>query len=123
MFELTISKQDLLTPLLTVAGAVDKKQSLAILANILIKLKGEQVLLTATDLEIEISATIPCQANAEEGAVTVPAKKFVDIIRSLEDAAKPTFFAAIKPSVLKKAVVSLNSLLFRRIVIQIAKTK
>ena len=50
MFELTISKQQLLTPLLTVAGAVDKKQSLTILSNILLKLMDNQLILTATDL-------------------------------------------------------------------------
>jgi DNA polymerase-3 subunit beta len=90
MFEITISKQQLLTPLLTVAVAVDKKQAQAILANILIKLNGEQVLLTATDLDIEISALIPCISSQDNGAITIPAKKFVDIIRSLEDNANPT---------------------------------
>ena len=52
MFELTISKQQLLTPLLTVAGAVDKKQPLAVLSNILLKLTDSHLSLTATDLEI-----------------------------------------------------------------------
>lgn len=90
MFELTISKQQLLTPLLTVAVAVDKKQSLPILANILIELCDNEVRLTATDLEIEVSALIPCTASETKGAITVPAKKFVDIIRSLDDNAEPT---------------------------------
>ncbi|WP_133130131.1 DNA polymerase III subunit beta [Legionella yabuuchiae] len=102
MFELTISKQDLLTPLLTVAGAVDKKQSLAILANILIKLQSEYVLITATDLEIEITATIPCQAKQASGAITVPAKKFVDIVRSLEDAANPIIACNDKGVIIKE---------------------
>ncbi|MCP0914833.1 MULTISPECIES: DNA polymerase III subunit beta [Legionella] len=89
MFELTISKQELLSPLLTVAGAVDKKQSLAVLANILIKLGEKELLLTGTDLEIEITARIPCKSKEAAGAITVPAKKMVDIIRSLEDNAQP----------------------------------
>ena len=90
MFELTISKQNLLTPLLTVAGAVDKKQSLTILANILIKLTKDQLFLTATDLEIEITASVPCEGSQDGGTITVPAKKMVDIIRSLDDDANPT---------------------------------
>ncbi len=90
MFELTISKQQLLTPLLTVAGAIDKKQSLAILSNILLKLMDNQLLLTATDLEIEITGRVPCTTKQPDGVITVPAKKMIDIIRSLEDDANPT---------------------------------
>lgn len=89
MFEFVVKKENLLTPLLTVAGAVDKKQSLVILSNFLFKLKDNQLHITATDLEIEISAQVSCNASDCEGAITVPAKKFIDIIRSLEDDAEP----------------------------------
>lgn len=89
MFELTISKQQLLTPLLTVAGAVDKKQSLAILSNILLKLTDGYLFLTATDLEIEITGCVKIDSSQNTGLVTVPAKKMIDIIRSLEDDATP----------------------------------
>ena len=90
MFELTISKQQLLTPLLTVVGAVDKKQSLAILSNILLKLTDRCLFLTATDLEIEITGCVTFNASLNTGLVTVPAKKMIDIIRSLDDNANPT---------------------------------
>ncbi|WP_035895926.1 DNA polymerase III subunit beta, partial [Legionella oakridgensis] len=90
MFEFNISKQQLLTPLLTVAGAVDKKQSLAILSNVLLKQTDQQLLLTATDLEIEITAIISCTPLQGAGSITVPAKKMVDIIRSLNEDANPT---------------------------------
>ena len=89
MFELTMSKQQILTPLLMVAGAVDKKQSLPILSNILLQLSEHQFSLTATDLEIQITAVVSCSATSS-GAITVPAKKFIDIIRSLDDASVPT---------------------------------
>lgn len=89
MFELTSSKLQLLTPLLTVAGAVDKKQSLTILSNILMKLSEGHLYFTATDLEIEITACIPCISYDQSGSVTVPAKKMVDIIRSLDDDSNP----------------------------------
>ncbi len=90
MFEFTVTKQDLLTPLLTIAGAVDKKQSLAILGHILLKTVNGELFLTATDLEIEVSARVPCSVQ-QDGQITVPAKKMVDIIRSLEDNAAPKF--------------------------------
>lgn len=89
MFELTIKKEDLLIPLLTVAGAVDKKQSSAILSHFLIKLADGRLFITATDLEIEITAQITCESNQLNGTITVPAKKFIDIIRSLEENTSP----------------------------------
>ncbi len=86
MFELTINKQDLLNPLLTVIGAVDKKQAFVILSNILVTVKQEELVLTATDLEIEMTSHAPCvSADAADHQSTVPAKKMVDIIRSLDD--------------------------------------
>ncbi len=91
MFEFTIKKENLLTPLLTVAGAVDKKQSLAILSNFLFKVSDGLLCITATDLEIEISAQVACESKQTTGAITVPAKKFIDIIRSLDDEACPAF--------------------------------
>lgn len=90
MFDLTLAKDQLLTPLLTVAGAVDKKQSLAILSNILLSFTESHLLLTATDLEMEITARVNCNSEGQSGQITVPAKKFIDIIRSLDDEATPT---------------------------------
>lgn len=90
MFDLTFSKDQLLTPLLMVSGAVDKKQSLAILSNILLCFTESDIRLTATDLEMEITARVPCQSNQQAGKITIPAKKFIDIIRSLDDESQPT---------------------------------
>jgi len=91
MFELTILRQDLLAPLLIVAGAIGKKQLNPLLSHILLTLTQDQLLLTATDLEIEITARIPCITNQSQDSITVPAKKIVDIIRSLEENANPSF--------------------------------
>ncbi|MFC3908224.1 DNA polymerase III subunit beta [Legionella dresdenensis] len=100
MFELTIDKAQLLPCLLTVAGAVDKRQSLAILSNILIAIEGEKIVLTATDLEIEISAFLPCGSHSSE-KITVPAKKFIDIIRSLDEEVTPTIKVQDNTAVIK----------------------
>lgn len=88
MFELTIEKEALLAPLLIVAGAVDRKQSMTILSHFLLKLSDGFLSITATDLEIEITAQVSCQPKLSlEGlaSITVPAKKFIDILRALDD--------------------------------------
>lgn len=89
MFKLSIKKEDLLALLLAVVGAVDKKQSLAILSHFLLRLENGQLFVTATDLEIEICAHVACESNESGGSITVPAKKFIDIIRSLDDQTSP----------------------------------
>lgn len=90
MFELTIEKNKLLPSLLTVAGAVDKRQSLAILSNILLDFADNRLVLTATDLEIEMSAFITSEAGHATTKITVQAKKIIDIVRSLDDDALVT---------------------------------
>lgn len=90
MFDLAIAKNELLPRLLIVAGAVDKRQSLAILSNILFRLDDNVLTLTATDLEMEISAKLTCQSTSANAEITVPAKKFIDIIKSLDDEANTT---------------------------------
>lgn len=89
MFDFSIKKNDVLGPLLTVSGAVDKRQSLAILSNFLLKLNTDSLEITATDLEIEISARVPCQTFGQQGQITIPAKKFIDILRSLDEDTEP----------------------------------
>jgi DNA polymerase-3 subunit beta len=86
MFDLEVAKNELLAPLLLVSGAVDKRQSLAILSHILFEVKADTLTLTATDLEMEISAKLNCSSHCSDSELTIPAKKFIDIIRSLDDA-------------------------------------
>jgi DNA polymerase-3 subunit beta len=89
MFDLTVSRQDLLSPLLIVLGAIGKKQSNPLLSHILLTLTHDHLFLTATDLDIEISARIVCLSTQPNGSTTVPAKKMVDIIRSLDEDTNP----------------------------------
>src|SRR3989338_3397909 len=80
--EVVISKEDLLKGIQTVQGAVSSKNTLPILNNILIETQNDQVKLTATDLDIAITAYIPAQIKTA-GNITVPAKRFNDIIKEL----------------------------------------
>lgn len=84
-FSLKITKNDLLPALLLVSGAVDKRQSLPILSNLLFRISDHTLTLSATDLEIEITASLTTLTDSVAGEITVPAKKVIDILRSLDD--------------------------------------
>jgi len=90
-----ISREALLKPLNLVAGVVERRQTLPILANILLVVDGERVSLTGTDLEVELvgRVTLPVAAK-ESGEVTVPARKLVDICKSLPEGSDIEFTSA-----------------------------
>lgn len=73
--KIKILRDDLLNPLQQVIGAVEKRQTLPALANVLIKSSDNQFTLTATDLEIELMSTVS-QMMDETGEITLPAKSY-----------------------------------------------
>ncbi len=79
----TIEQSALVPPLQLVSGAVEKRQTLPVLANLLLKVDKGILSITATDLEIEMSVNIALEGEYLEGDITVPARKLVDICRSL----------------------------------------
>ena len=88
----SVSREALLKPLQVVSGVVERRQTLAVLSNVLLVLEGNQLSITGTDLEVEIVGRISLEDQSSiEGEVTVPAKKFVDICRSLPDGATVEF--------------------------------
>lgn len=85
--KVTIQRAALLRPLQMISGVVERRQTLPILANVLVAIKNDQLSLTATDLEIELIGTVPLDQPAEAAAITVSARKWLDICRALpEDA-------------------------------------
>ena len=81
-----ISREDLLKPLQLVSGVVEKRQTMAILSNVLMQIGPERMVLTGTDLEVELTANLTLsQPQTEEGEFTLPARKFLDICKSLPD--------------------------------------
>ncbi len=82
-----LQREDLLKPLQMVAGVVERRQTLPVLANVLMVLQDGNLSLTGTDLEVEITARTTAQPGAEDGEITVPARKLFDIVRSLPDEA------------------------------------
>lgn len=82
--ELVVRKNDLLRELQLFQGIVERKNTIPILANVLIEAKGEDVRLSATDLEVGLRST--CSASVtKSGSLTLPAKKLYEIVRALPD--------------------------------------
>jgi len=82
--ELVVRKTDLLRELQLFQGIVERKNTIPILANVLIEASGGEVKLLATDLEVGLRSK--CEASvAKGGALTLPAKKLYEIIKALPE--------------------------------------
>ncbi|OHC41612.1 MAG: DNA polymerase III subunit beta, partial [Pseudomonadales bacterium RIFCSPLOWO2_02_FULL_63_210] len=79
----TIQREALLKPLQLVAGVVERRQTLPVLSNVLLVVEGQQLSLTGTDLEVELVGRVSLDEPAEPGEITVPARKLMDICKSL----------------------------------------
>ena len=79
-----ISKEQLLRPLMNGSGVVEKRQTLPVLSNVLLRLENGCLEIAGTDLEVEVSAICNDVAGTD-GSTTVPARKFVDIVRSFPE--------------------------------------
>lgn len=82
--KIEIQREVLLRPLQQVIGAVERRQTLPALGNVLIRADDRGLSLTTTDLEIELVAAIE-HAASEPGEITVPARKLMDICRALPE--------------------------------------
>jgi DNA polymerase-3 subunit beta len=82
--ELVVRKTDLLRELQLFQGIVERKNTIPILANVLIEADGEQVKLLATDLEVGLRSK--CAASVtKSGSLTLPAKKLYEIVKALPE--------------------------------------
>ncbi len=75
----------LIKPLSTVAGIVERRHTLPILANILLRKEADRVSFIATDLEVQITTHANFGVGQDTESLTVAARKFVDILRALPD--------------------------------------
>jgi len=82
--ELVVRKNDLLRELQLFQGIVERKNTIPILANVLMEAKGDEVRFLATDLEVALRSHCAA-AVAKGGALTLPAKKFYEIVKSLPE--------------------------------------
>jgi DNA polymerase-3 subunit beta len=82
--ELVVHKNDLLRELQLFQGIVERKNTIPILANVLIETDSKMVRFLATDLEVALRSQ--CEATVNKGgSLTIPAKKFFEIVKSLPD--------------------------------------
>jgi DNA polymerase-3 subunit beta len=82
--ELVVRKNDLLRELQLFQGIVERKNTIPILANVLMEANGGEVRFLATDLEVGLRSK--CEATVNKpGALTLPAKKFYEIVKSLPE--------------------------------------
>ena len=82
--KLTAAREDVLAPLQSVIGVVERRQTMPVLANVLISARDGKISVTGTDLEVELVATHAVSVQ-QPGDITVPGRKLLDIFRSLPE--------------------------------------
>lgn len=85
--KLSANREALLAPLQAVIGVVERRQTMPILANMLLVARGGVLSVTATDLEVELVASAELDIE-QEGEITIPGRKLLDICRALPEGAK-----------------------------------
>jgi len=83
MIVLKATQDKVLSVLQSVAGIVERRHTLPILANVLIRKTGNQLQVTTSDLEIQIRTTADLDGDDGSFATTVGARKLIDILRSM----------------------------------------
>jgi DNA polymerase-3 subunit beta len=83
MIVLKAAQEKVLNALQAVSGIVERRHTLPILANVLIRKNAEQIEFTTSDLEIQVRTTADLEGDAGSFATTVGARKLIDILRAL----------------------------------------
>ena len=83
MIVLKTAQEKVLNALQAVAGIVERRHTLPILANVLMRKTGSQIELTTSDLEIQVRTTAELGGDGGNFATTVGARKLIDILRSM----------------------------------------
>lgn len=96
----TANSTDLQHALAKVGGVVPTKSTLPILENILFDLLNNTLTLTATDMDISLTATVQVQGT-EDGRIAIPAKRLMDTVRSLPEKSEPVIAADITTNKIK----------------------
>ncbi|MEX1196466.1 MAG: DNA polymerase III subunit beta [Pseudohongiellaceae bacterium] len=84
--QFSISREAIIKPLQLAAGVVERRHTLPVLANVLLTLKDGELSITGTDLEVELVGKVAVDSG-QDGEITVPARKLMDICKSLSDEA------------------------------------
>jgi DNA polymerase-3 subunit beta len=87
----SINRDIFLPAVQSVIGAIERRQTLPILSNLLIQVLNNRIIITATDLEIELKNTISLEGDSENFEFTLPARKIADICKNIEEGSSITF--------------------------------
>jgi len=87
--KLSASRENLLAPLQSVMGVVERRQTMPVLANVLLSARNDRLSVTGTDLEVELVAASAVSVQ-QAGEITVPGRKLLDIVRTLPEKATVT---------------------------------
>src|SRR5215475_268831 len=82
--KLSSTREDILSPLQSVIGVVERRQTMPVLANVLLSAKEDRLSVTGTDLEVELMATSAVSVQSG-GDLTVPGRKLLDIFKALPE--------------------------------------
>ena len=85
----SLQREVFLKPLAQVVNVVERRQTLPVLANLLVQVSAGQLSLTGTDLEVEMVARHAVE-DSQDGEITIPARKLFEIVRALPDGSKVT---------------------------------
>jgi len=86
----SIKKEDIASELQLLQGIVEKRNTMPILANILVNATEKEIELTGTDLEVGLKTHFPAQIK-EEGSITLSGKKIFEVVKSLPEGKEVTF--------------------------------
>ena len=88
----TADREALLSSLQAVIGVIERRQTMPVLANVLLSGANGRLTLTATDMEVELVAVTGVDLE-QPGDITIPGRKLVDIVRALPEKASITLAA------------------------------
>ncbi|HZF25038.1 MAG TPA: DNA polymerase III subunit beta [Steroidobacteraceae bacterium] len=88
--KLSANRETILQPLQAVIGVVERRQTMPILANVLLSARNNRLSVTATDLEVELLASTEVSVQ-NAGDITVPGRKLLDICRALPEGVLVSF--------------------------------
>lgn len=78
-----VNRDQILGPLQQIVRVIDKRQVMPILSNVLVQCRNNQLILTGTDIEIQIVSQLELADIRQEGEITIPGRKLLDICRLL----------------------------------------
>lgn len=84
----SVDREVLLAPLQKLQAVVERRQTLPILGNVLLRAEGDRLVLVATDLEVELSSEASLSSYEEPGEITLPARKLFDLCRAAPGGSK-----------------------------------